>query len=153
MRYSSILLLNYLLYSFLPNHLIKKSTCSNSSFQFHSFIATQIPSRENGKPRNESITLTLKIHNILKHFYSLKKVSHSRSHTQFASIVFDFQVVQISIHCVKRVQIRSFLWSKYRKIQPEKNSVLGHFSRSDYAKMQFLKSYQSSFTRRFYYYY
>ena len=108
MRYSSILLLNYLLYSFLPNHLIKKSTCSNSSFQFHSFRATQIPSRENGKPRNESITLTLKIHNILKHFYSLKKVSHSRSHTYFASLVFDFQVVQISIHCVKRVQIRSF---------------------------------------------
>ena len=30
-KYSSVLHLNYLLYSFLPNHLIKRSTCSKSS--------------------------------------------------------------------------------------------------------------------------
>ena len=40
-------------------------------------------------------------------------------------------------HCVKTVQIRSFLWSifscvqsEYRKIWIRKNSVFGHFSRS-----------------------
>ena len=35
------------------------------------------------------------------------------------------------IRCVKSVQIRSFFSSEYRKIQNIKNSVLGHFSRSD----------------------
>ena len=34
---------------------------------------------------------------------------------------------QLQIHCVKSVQIRSFLWSEYRKIRTRKNSVLGHF--------------------------
>ena len=33
------------------------------------------------------------------------------------------------IHCVKCVQIRRFFWFQYRKIW--KNSVFGHFSRSD----------------------
>ena len=43
------------------------------------------------------------------------------------------------IHCVKSVRIRSFFWSvfsciqsEYRKIRTRKNSVFGHFSRSDY---------------------
>ena len=31
-------------------------------------------------------------------------------------------------HCVNRVQTRSFLWSKCRKIRTRKNSVFGHFS-------------------------
>ena len=41
-------------------------------------------------------------------------------------------------HCVKSVQIQNFFWSvfsciqsKYRKIQTRKNSVFGHFSRSE----------------------
>ena len=34
-------------------------------------------------------------------------------------------------HWVKSVQIRSFLWCKYRKIRTRKNSVFEHFSRSD----------------------
>ena len=41
-------------------------------------------------------------------------------------------------HCVKSVQIRSFFWSvfsyiwtEYRKIQIRKNSLFGHFSRSE----------------------
>ena len=45
------------------------------------------------------------------------------------------------IHCVKSVQIRSFFWSvfsciqsKYREIRTRKNSVFGHFSRSDMLK-------------------
>ena len=33
-------------------------------------------------------------------------------------------------HCVKSVHIRSFFWSKYRKIRTRKNSVLGHISGS-----------------------
>ena len=40
----------------------------------------------------------------------------------------------VKIHCAKSVQIRSFFWSifsKYRKIRTEKNSVFGHFSRSE----------------------
>ena len=43
------------------------------------------------------------------------------------------------IHCLKSAQIRSFLWSlffyirtEYRKIRTRKNSVFGHFSRSDW---------------------
>ena len=42
-------------------------------------------------------------------------------------------------HCVKSAQIRSFFWSvfsciqsKYRKIRTRKNSVLGHFLRSNF---------------------
>ena len=42
-----------------------------------------------------------------------------------------------SDHCVKNVQIRSYIWSvfsciqfKYRKIRIRNNSVFGHFSRS-----------------------
>ena len=38
------------------------------------------------------------------------------------------------LHCVKSVQIRSFLWSVFSpnagKYGPEKNSVFGHFSHS-----------------------
>ena len=34
-------------------------------------------------------------------------------------------------HCVKSVQIRSFFWSECGKIPTRKNSVFGHFSRSD----------------------
>ena len=33
-------------------------------------------------------------------------------------------------HCVKSVHIRSFFWSKYRKIRTRKNPVLGHISRN-----------------------
>ena len=55
---------------------------------------------------------------------------------------------QGAIHCVKSVQIRSFFWSLFFRIRPEykslriqpecgkirtrKNSVFGHFSRSDF---------------------
>ena len=42
------------------------------------------------------------------------------------------------IHCVKNVQVRSFCWpvfscnrTEYRKIRTRKNSIFGHFSRSD----------------------
>ena len=42
------------------------------------------------------------------------------------------------MHCVKSVQIRSFCWSvlsliqsEYGEIRTRKNSVFGHFSRSD----------------------
>ena len=42
------------------------------------------------------------------------------------------------MHCVKSVQIRGFTWSsfsriqsKFGKIRTRKNSVFGHFSRSD----------------------
>ena len=45
------------------------------------------------------------------------------------------------IHCVKSVQIWSFLWSvfsciqsEYRKMRTRKNSEFGHFSRSDHQK-------------------
>ena len=34
-------------------------------------------------------------------------------------------------HCVKSAQIRSFFWSKYRKIRATKISVFGHFSLSE----------------------
>ena len=34
-------------------------------------------------------------------------------------------------HCLKSVQIRSFLWCKYRKIRTRKNSVFWHISRSE----------------------
>ena len=34
-------------------------------------------------------------------------------------------------HCVKSLQIRSFFWSECGKIPTRKNSVFGHFSRSD----------------------
>ena len=42
----------------------------------------------------------------------------------------------VSSHCVKSVQIRSYFWSvfsriQYRKIRTRNNSVFGHFSRSD----------------------
>ena len=47
--------------------------------------------------------------------------------------------VWAQIHCVKSVQIRSYLWSvfsciqsKYRKIRTRNNSAFGHFSHSDY---------------------
>ena len=46
--------------------------------------------------------------------------------------------VFVNVHYVKSVQIRSFLWSiffciqsEYRKIPTRKNSVFGHFSRSE----------------------
>ena len=64
---------------------------------------------------------------------------------KFARMAFEF-VVASSIfgvtfiwpyHCVKSVQIRSYLWSvfyfirtEYRKIRTRNNSVFGHFSRS-----------------------
>ena len=35
----------------------------------------------------------------------------------------------LSEHCVKRVQIRNYFWSEYRKIWTRNNSVLGQFSR------------------------
>ena len=45
--------------------------------------------------------------------------------------------LRIAIHCVKSVQIRSFLWSlfsfirtEYRKIRTRKNFVFEHFSRN-----------------------
>ena len=46
------------------------------------------------------------------------------------------------IHCVKSVPIRSFFWSECEKIRTRKNSVFGHFSRSDCVKilMMFIKS-------------
>ena len=66
---------------------------------------------------------------------------------KFARMAFEF-VVASSIfgvtfiwpyHCVKSVQIRSYLWSvfsfirtEYRKIRTRNNSVFGHFSRSVY---------------------
>ena len=37
-------------------------------------------------------------------------------------------------HCVKSIQIQSFFWFEYRKIQTRKNSVFGHFSRSGTAE-------------------
>ena len=44
------------------------------------------------------------------------------------------------VHCVKSVQIRSFFWSvfscirtEYRKIRTGKNSVFGHFLRSEFS--------------------
>ena len=33
-------------------------------------------------------------------------------------------------HCVKNVQIRSFFWSEYRKIQTRKNSVFGQSNKN-----------------------
>ena len=35
------------------------------------------------------------------------------------------------MHCVKSVQIRNFFWCECEKIYTRKNSVFGHFSRSD----------------------
>ena len=40
------------------------------------------------------------------------------------------EILFISWHCSKSVQIRSFFWSEYRKIRSRKNSVFGHLSRS-----------------------
>ena len=37
---------------------------------------------------------------------------------------------ELELHCVKCVQIRSFIWSECGKIRTTKNSVFGHFSRS-----------------------
>ena len=37
---------------------------------------------------------------------------------------------------MKNVQIRSSFWSKYRKIRTRKNSVFGHFSRSEQLHIQ-----------------
>ena len=49
-----------------------------------------------------------------------------------------------NIHCVKCVQIRSYLWSvfpciqsEYRKIRTRNSSVFGHFSHSDYLALLF----------------
>ena len=39
--------------------------------------------------------------------------------------------VQINDWFLHNVQIRSFILSEYEKIQTRKNSVFGHFSRSD----------------------
>ena len=46
--------------------------------------------------------------------------------------------VQKNIYCMKSIQIWSFFWSvfsciwtEYRKIRNRKNSVFGHFSRSE----------------------
>ena len=46
---------------------------------------------------------------------------------------------KITIHCTENVQIQSFFWSvfsriqsKHGKIRTRKNSVFGHFLRSDY---------------------
>ena len=45
-------------------------------------------------------------------------------------------------HCVKSVPMRrffwsvfSYIWTKYRKIRTRKNSVFGHFSRSEYSQV------------------
>ena len=56
----------------------------------------------------------------------------------------DFEAEQgremLNIHCVKSVQVQSFFWSvfyriqsEYGKIQTRKDSVFGHFSHSDCA--------------------
>ena len=37
-------------------------------------------------------------------------------------------------HSVKSLEIRCFSWPKYRKIRTRKNSVFGHFSRSENKK-------------------
>ena len=56
-------------------------------------------------------------------------------------------VIIQSIHCVKSVQIRSFFWSVFSRIQPEcgkirtrKNSIFGHFSHSDSIAVNYLTS-------------
>ena len=41
-------------------------------------------------------------------------------------------------HCVKSVQIRSYFWSKYRKIRSRYNIVFGHFSRSGVLRYVFI---------------
>ena len=48
----------------------------------------------------------------------------------------NFKYREKNQHCVKSVQIRSYfciscIWSEYRKIRTRKNSVFGHFSRSE----------------------
>ena len=47
-------------------------------------------------------------------------------------------------HCVKNVQIRSYFWSKYRKIRSRYNTVFGHFSRS--GVLQYVSIYHKMFT-------
>ena len=49
----------------------------------------------------------------------------------------NFKYREKNQHCVKSVQIRSYfciscIWSEYRKIRTRKNSVFGHFSRSEF---------------------
>ena len=45
----------------------------------------------------------------------------------------------LNIHCVKSVQIRSIFWPVFSCIRTRKNSVFGHFSRSDLGVNRLLK--------------
>ena len=55
-----------------------------------------------------------------------------------------------NLHYVKSVQIQSFFWSEYRKIQTRKKCLFGHFSHSVRAQKYELKwrsFYKTSFTK------
>ena len=66
------------------------------------------------------------------------KLKEKIIHTNFLTMVsislfYCYKKVFIPMnHCVKSVQIRSFFRFKYRKKRTRKNSVFGHFSRSEY---------------------
>ena len=51
--------------------------------------------------------------------------------TIFTSFLYFDPNILSSIVCVKSVQIRSFFWSIFSRIWTRKNSVFGHFSRSE----------------------
>ena len=71
--------------------------------------------------------------NTLKHFVGILPTNCLSVFDHFVALA----LKGLNFHCVKSVQIRSFLWlvfsciqSEYRKVRTRKNSVFGHFSRS-----------------------
>ena len=92
-------------------------------FYFHFFCFQEFSSKKYSvySPESENVILCIAI--------LLKAADYLQMRSNYLPAV-SFRTC-IDTHCMKSVQIRSFLWSVFSCIRTRKNSVFGHFSRSD----------------------
>ena len=84
------------------------------------------------------ILLHIFLKQILMHIIFCIRKKHVQQACVFRSKKITYRKCEVTLHYVKNVQIRSFFWSmfflvhsEYKKIWTRKNSVFGHFSRSE----------------------